>query len=241
MSAQDDLRNSEESHESFGMIGFARVAGGGGKRRLLFGSHLENHYETIQMTIKTAVRKHGLSRDWHHGIDTLIQVEMSPVQFSQLLTTMNFGDGVPCTIRYKAGQGYLEPVPDSYVPEPTKILNEAKSHFESLFQDIDTKSSEIDKILSKKTLSKQDKQRIKHLSNDIFAWAKANAPFIFRSFESSIEKVVTAAKAQVEEFALSTLIRAGMQKLIKNFELPEHFSSVTGELMPGKGIEKNGE
>jgi hypothetical protein len=237
MSLRDDFEKEEE-HESYGMVGFSRVHGcGGGTRRLLFGSHLANHHETIVMRVKTATRKHGLSHDWHHGDQELIEIEMSPAQFAQLLTSMNFGDGVPCTIRYLVGKGMMEPVPDSYVPEQVKILENVKVELEEMVGSLDGRRARLQEILSKKSINKGDREEIVKLSSDIWNWFESHAPFAFESFEESAEKVVTAAKSQVEEFALATLVKLGMEKLAERFQLSEHFGTKTSELPPPrKGV-----
>ena len=212
-----------EEHDSFGLIGFSRVSNGPG-RNLLFGSHLDRHHETIVMRVKTAERSHGLSHDWHHGRKELIEVEMSPMQFAQLLTTMNFGDGVPCTIRFLTGKGMIDPVPETHLPEQVKILQNVKKEAHEMVASMDERRQRLQEILSQKSLKKADREEIAVLSEAIFRWAENHIPFAFKSFEESAEKVVTAAKAQVEEFTLATLVKAGMEKLRDQFGLPGGFS-----------------
>lgn len=229
----DDYEHEE--HDSFGMIGFSRVTHSPG-RNLLFGSHLDRHHETIVMRVKTAERSHGLSHDWHHGRRELIEVEMSPMQFAQLLTSMNFGDGVPCTIRFLTGKGHIDPVPETHLPEQVKILQNVKREAQEMVASMDERRQRLQEILSQKTIKKSDREEIAVLSEAIFRWAEEHVPFAFKSFEESAEKVVTAAKAQVEEFALGALMKAGLEKLRERFALPDNFAAPR-ELPPetGKG------
>jgi hypothetical protein len=219
----------DEEHESFGMVSFHRQSGGGGQ---LFGSHLANHHETIVLEIKRGVRQHGLSHDWTHGRSQLIEVVLSPAQFAQLLTSMNFGDGVPCTIRRLLGK-QMEPVPASHEPEQVKILKGVKRELGEMVASMAGRRAELSTILAKKSIVKKDRERLAALTHDIFRWFESNGAFAFRSFEESAERVVTAAKAQVDEFVLATFIKAGMEKLTKQFELPESFSG-TRALPPKK-------
>jgi hypothetical protein len=226
---EDDFE-PDEKHESFGMVGFHRQSGG---NRRLFGSHLTNHHETIVLEIKRGVRQHGLSHDWTHGRKQLIEIVMSPAQFAQLLTTMNMGDGVPCTIRRLLGE-QMEPVPVTHEPEQVKILKGVRRDLAGMVASLAGRRAELAAILAKKTIVKKDREKIADLTHDIFQWFESNGAFAFRSFEESAEKVVTAAKAQVEDFVLSTLIKAGMEHLSEKFGLPEAFSK-TPELPPKQG------
>ena len=101
-----------ESHPAWGMVEFSRVEHGGPCR--LFGSSLTNHGTTIILRVWEASRKHDCGQDWYHGSirKELIAVEMSAAQFAGLLTTMNVGNGVPCTIRHVQGVQRPEVPPD---------------------------------------------------------------------------------------------------------------------------------
>lgn len=219
-----DWRDDEdvEEHPSFGVIGFSRVTHSLG-RNLLFGSHLDCHHETIVMRVKMAERSHHLSHDWIHGHRELIEVEMSPMQFAQLLTTINFGDGVPCTIRFLTGKGRIDPVPEEHLPEQVKILEGVKTEAHDLVGSMDDRRKRLQELLSKKSINKGDREEIATLSEGLFRWFEDCIPFAVESFEESVEKVVTAAKAQVEEFTLATLVKAGMEKLRDQFGLPGGF------------------
>ena len=212
----------KEKHPSFGMIGFSRVSNTS-RRNLLFGSPLDRHHETIVMRVKTAERNHHFNRDWFRGCQQLIEVEMSPMQFAQLLTTMNFGDGVPCTIRYTADNGMIGPVPDDYIPEQVMILEDVKRKADDLVGSMSERRRQLKNLLSKKNINKSDREEIARLSESLFRWLEEHIPFAFKSFEESAEKVVTAAKAQVEEFTFAVLVKAGMEKLKEKFGLPGGF------------------
>lgn len=224
----------KEEHPSFGMIGFSRVTNTS-RRNLLFGSPLDRHHETIVMRVKTAERDHHLSRDWFCGLEQLIEVEMSPMQFAQLLTTMNFGDGVPCTIRYTADKGRIDPVPGEYIPEQVMILEDVKQGTDDLVGSMSDRRKKLKELLSKKSISRSDREEIENLSESLFRWFEDHLPFAFKSFEESAEKVVTAAKAQVDEFMFAILIKTGMERLKEKFGLPGWFDHL--ELLPKKGGE----
>jgi hypothetical protein len=225
------LGEFKEEHPSFGMIGFSRVTNSLG-RNLLFGSPLDRHHETIVMRVMTAERGHHLGHDWFHGCKRLIEVEMSPMQFAQLLTTMNFGDGVPCTIRFVGDRGKIDPVPDEHISEQVMVFEDMRRDVDDLVGSMNERRRQLKSLLSKKYISKGDREEIARLSESIFLWFEEHIPFAFKSFEESAEKVVTAAKAQVEAFTLSVLVKAGMEKLKDKFGLPGGFEQ-NSNLPPG--------
>lgn len=213
-----------DKHPSFGIVQFSRTTGGHGR---LFGSHLEKHHETIRLRVSRGCRKHDLSHDWFYSGDLLLEVSMSPAQFAQLLTSVNFGSGVPCTIKFLSpeGEGRIESMPE-YESEQMKILKGFEENLASMIDGIPEKRKRLDELLGKKNLTKKDRKEISDLVRDIFMWFEGNAGFAFKSFEEAAERVVTAAKAQVEEFALSTLVKVGMSKLVEKFSLPGGFGGV---------------
>jgi len=220
-----------EEHESFGMLRICRMTGGG----RLFGSHLDNHRDKIQIVVSTAYRQHSLSRDRFFRDQELIELEMSPVQFAQAITTLNHGDGIPCTLKFVTGKGEIEPVPETHESEQVKVLKRFRSQVWELTSSIEGRQEELDRILSKKTLTKKDRERISWIFAELFKWFSSSAPFILKQFEESAERVVSAAKSQVEEFVTSTLIRAGMEKLAEGFELPRSFGQV--QQLPGDVVD----
>jgi hypothetical protein len=101
----------EYKHPSYGMIAFNRSMGGRPTR--LFGSPLEEHYGTVRVVIGTGTRIHESNMDRYHGSlrGEHIEVEMSAAQFAEVLTSMNQGSGIPCTIRYINGKPIEDPPP----------------------------------------------------------------------------------------------------------------------------------
>src|SRR6185312_8767541 len=85
-----------EEHESYGVVGFNRVTGNPGS---LFGSSI-NHSNFIRLRISRAAREWHLSTYWYRDREQLIELDLSAAQFADLITSMNVGVGVPCTLRY---------------------------------------------------------------------------------------------------------------------------------------------
>ena len=95
------------SHESYGMVQFSRITGRSGR---LFGSSLPDQGSFIRLRVVRADRRHHLGRDWYHGESkVLFEADLSNVQFAELITTMNHGQGAPCTLRFCDGKPMEKP------------------------------------------------------------------------------------------------------------------------------------
>ncbi len=196
------------THESYGIVSFNRITGGS---RRLFGSVLPGHSETIRFTVSRGERHHSLSRDWFFPRKNLIEVELSPAQFAELITTMNMGAGVPCTIKYLDGKTVEEPPMTDIEQEEirTGFGEEMKKLGNSLIE----LSNTVTEVISASRLSKQDREKILNGVAGLIQEVKSNLPFVETSFREATEKVVMAAKAEFEAFMVHSIARAGLTAL----------------------------
>ena len=201
-----------EKHPSWGMAVFSRITFAGKHR--LFGSSLENHGSSIVLTIREAQRKHDLSQDWLHSSSRLpvCEVEFSAAQFAALLTTMNIGDGVPCTIRYVDGKARPEP------PDDQREVERVQASFKDNLKEITSKLAELmkgaDEMLGRKEgLKVGDRKELRHRLDMIRQDIESNLPFVLKQFERATEKVTTSAKAEIDAFVTEAATRLGMERL----------------------------
>jgi hypothetical protein len=216
-------REKREAHPSFGVIGLYRQTTCGIQaRNKLFGSSLSDHPETIVIKLNRATRKHDLGRDWIYAdsIQPLFSVELSPAQFAAMITTMNVGDGVPCTVRV-LNREPVDEMPAEYETEAEKTRN---YYGDSLRERLDKLSSErkrLSQVLSKKKLTKKDKEEVAFMVEKVFRMFEGDAEFMLGQFERAAERVVVAAKGQVDAFITSTAARLGIEALREKFKAPE--------------------
>ena len=86
------------THESFGQIRFSRVNGDAN----FYGSELkQDHY--ISMEVHGSEMNRTDSKDWYFPRSLKLRLRMSSGQFSELITSLNNGSGVPCTLEYFNG------------------------------------------------------------------------------------------------------------------------------------------
>ncbi len=214
----DDINKAldeRETHPAFGKVGFARVQVGSGKthhRHRLFGSSIDTHHSTVLLRIHRASHVHYLSSDSIFADKQILEVELSEAQFSSLLTTMNVGDGVPCTIRYTEKDGVTPPLPHKD-PEVVRVKEGFSGKMEKMIDRVKKAVAGIREILDKPTIPKRDRKPLMEALYFLVQDLEANAPFIIEQFGEATEKVVRDAKADIDSFVTGVAIRTGLERL----------------------------
>jgi hypothetical protein len=213
-------KKTQEEHESFGMLGFSRTSNSPGLN--LFGSSVK-HRNTVVMTVKRATKLRDLNYDHYFGGETLIEIELSPMQFAEAITTLNVGDGIPCTIRRINNHG-VEDCPEETV----------RQRFEDEFADTCKESTkaaydlveEARNLLDQKTIRKSDCKNLIEVLQRLATNLSSNLPFVQSQFNESMDKVTTDAKTSVEAFFLHRINEIGVKSLQEGKSLLENNAPV---------------
>lgn len=213
------IEEEKEEHPSFGMVSFSRRTGNPGR---LFGSSLRTHESYVTLAVKTAVRIHSHGHDRYYGgtRGDLVEVDLSASQFAELLTTMNVGLGVPCTIRWVNEKRVPSP-PEEIELEADKVRSTFKKDMGKIGAKIEVERKKVQEILSKKSLSQADRKSIVDIFNTMTMNVVSNIPFMLEQFEEAAERVVQSAKAEVDSFVTSNVIAAGLRSLTENPQVPQ--------------------
>lgn len=198
------------SHESYGLVQFNRITG---SFRNLFGTNVDSN-NAIALRIKRAQVDRHLNSNWYHGRDEIIEVILSPNQFSELLTTMNHGNGVPCTIQYVEGKRMESP--PEHPSDVEKVREEFKERCEELDRTMNEFGQKIVSILGQKSIKKADKDEIISHLRMLHREVGSNFPFVLKCFNESTEEIVKDAKSVVDAFVTSTIAQAGIKSIQDN-------------------------
>lgn len=214
------MKTEEESeHPSYGIVSFSRVTGNPGT---LFGSKLGNHESYIELRVsrcKLIVDSSGEERVFGPMRGELIEVKMSAAQFSELITTMNIGMGVPCTIS-RVNLEEMERPPAREV-ESVRTRGAFKRTVESATRRASQLVEEARVILDKKSLLKSDREELMRKMEGVVMEIRQNAPFMFTIFEEAAEKVAKAAKAEVDNMLTHNLITRGLKAYAEEGHTPK--------------------
>lgn len=219
----------ESEHPSYGHVNFSRITGGNHR---LFGSAIRDHYCFIRLTVMPARLEHALHHDRTYAttLRPLIEVDMSAAQFAELLTSLNFGSGVPCTIRHANGKDIEDP------PEIETETERIRSSFVGDLADMGAKMSEYRKRIEELTAGMPAKKQLEiRLALDVITQQlTSNVPFIADQFNEATERVTTAAKAEIEAFALHAVTTAGIQALAGRADGAEIPAAPSQQLLRGE-------
>ena len=197
----------KQKHESYGMIGITHTTCGGAA---LFGSSIK-HDRMITLRIKRASVERSLHKEWYYGYEPIVEVQLSASQFAQFITTPNVGEGVPCTIKYVEGKRMEEP---PYRGQNEIFNDELQEKFNKALSDTDDLIRDANDMLdSKGPMKVADKKKLLGKLNGLVQHIKSNMPFLHKQFTRSMDKTVTAAKAEIEEFYTSTIMKLGKKAL----------------------------
>lgn len=214
-----------EKHESYGLVSINRVSG----FRRLFGSSIR-HQHFFSIRVMRGQRQAG---EWGEHFRTdgrvpIVSFDLSPAQFVELITTQNIGEGVPCTITDVEGVR-MDPTPDDAGSELKMMKEQFEARFTDTVASMGKKLKEVDALLEKKSLTKDDKVAIRSILNAGYRMMSDSAPHTLKIFGEHTEKMIAKGKLEVESFIMLAIQKAGI-KSIKDSD---------GRLVLGDGDDEN--
>lgn len=224
------FESEEVQHPAFGMVRFSNISG----EADLFGSAVK-HQHFISLTIMRGSYRHELGRDWYHSRGELIEVYLSASQFAELLTCMNIGSGVPCTIRHidYVDQGRI-PKQESEAKRVEKYMQD-KMH---MFADrLNGARAKAETILNKDgAITKTERKELLGAISSMFQEMRSNIPFYERSFAEAAEKLTQQAKTEIENFVNAKISQLGVEAL-KGMSGTDAVARLSGDLDKAATIE----
>jgi hypothetical protein len=191
-----------ERHPAWGLIGASRVQSSA-PGAVLFDSDIR-HMHTVVLRLHGAIRQRSLNRDWH-GADqraSIVEVEMSEAQWASFVSSMNVGDGVPCTIRARAKYDGDYNVPEApYDPRLAESMEEVRNAADKSLEAIREAFAAVE--------AKPTKANIRNLGI-VLRNAPSNMTFAAKSLSEHAENVVQRARADVEAMVLSKAQQLGL-------------------------------
>lgn len=207
-------KENEIQHESFGMMGFSRITAHG---EVLHGSELK-HNTIIAMRLHHAIKRREYGRDWHHAQSQIVEVYMSQNQFSEMITSMNMGDGIPVTIKATERDGHMES-PDFASPIELN-RSDFKEAAAGAVADAETLLATMRELLGKSgTVKKADREELIKKAEKVVREIGANMPYMEECFEKSMDGVVTDAKGTIEAFYQHRVVEAGLNALADGIQV----------------------
>jgi len=207
------MEEHKKIHPSFGQLSIHRITSGG---RVLYGSSLR-HTETIRMRLSSSEAHRSLNNTRYFPSKTLFEIEMSPQQFAQMITTMNRADGTPVTI-LRTQNGEVEGCPyenerETFSKEFKKDINDITSNARGLIK-------KAEELLNQKSVRKSDLRELLSVLRNLKTDLSSNLSFVETQFQEATDRAVSAGKHEIESFWQNTIENLGVQKLAEGMKAP---------------------
>lgn len=200
-----------KTHPSYGLVQFNRTSNGG--RTKLFGSAIKSHANTVRLSVSDNVQhiKGEFGDRYYASGAAIVEVELSAAQFAELITTMNIGQGVPCTIR-RLGFKSIEEPPDE-TSEADRMHGQFKAKMRAAGREFRDYVEGLPAKMEAMKIPAKHREAIMAPVARMLQEIESNAPFWLQMFEESSEKIVTTAKSEIEAFIISGIHAAGMKAI----------------------------
>lgn len=199
---------NEKKEDYMGMISWSRISCT--SARAHFGTEVKTS-NPISLKICTAKENRELSHNWYLSDKRIIEVEMSPIQWAEFLTSGNTS-GVPCTLKWLVGKGFMSE------PQETTLEEDYNKEVEESFNNFGDSFDKIAKILKEQiyTNKPMEKKALEELLREVGflkELATGNIKFVKESFKEDMSKIVTQAKAEFNAYVENRVREIGIEEL----------------------------
>jgi hypothetical protein len=207
--------DKQYAHPSFGMISVGRVSG----RVDLFGSSV-THDHFIRIRVAAGVKEQKYGRDWYHGRREILEVDLTPAQFAEMITNSS-GSGVPCTIRAREGkpveQFEREDDPRTTVHIRDEMLRMGKETATAL-ADFEAK---VDAMIAAKAITRKAGEEMKGFFYRPKQNLESNFAFYLGQLEEAADKIIHEKKLEHDAAVTGMITTAGIKALARQIEQAE--------------------
>lgn len=195
---------TQTTHPAFGVIGASRVNG----QAYLFGSDF-SHHGYVMIRVYEADLKRDLAHDWIHpkSLRPLIEVQLSESQWAAFVSTLNMGDGVPCTIDSVGG------VDRPALPAPPRRDDQFNRELVERLARAEQAVKDLGAAIGATSLSGKAKDELRGKLLAVSNNLTPNVEFVAKSFGKHVERTIDRAKTEVNAYLTQAVMRAGIAAL----------------------------
>lgn len=203
--------DKRETHPSYAQLSFSRINCNKDANDTLYGSAIR-HQTIISLKI---VPSEKCFSDYHERYFSsqrpYIEVHMSQAQFSEAITSMNMGSGVPVTLKSLRGE-IIPNCQELTIQEKTQ--RDLQNRLDKFVEKIKYYKVIAQDILDKKgTFNKDDKDKLRGIYDNIITEVSSNFPFLNECLQEALDKNTAAAKSDIEAFFLHVVTAIGLETI----------------------------
>jgi len=190
---EDETPQLPKEHPSYGTLSISKVHG---HESPCFGSPILQG-NTIHITLSQASLTRSLHEDRIYPKKELFRVEMTPQQFTDMLTSPNTGSGTPVTILRVLGE-QVEPTP--FISKLQQFDAELKHSIKEIHHEAKTGLAQIVELIGKSKLPQKEKTHITRLVESLNQSIESNLPFLSTIMAEEMDRVVGEAKTVIHAY-----------------------------------------
>ena len=196
---------------SAGMLGWNR--GTSSDALSFFGSRVKSR-EIITITLCSGENDRSLAGDSYFAKNTLFEVDMTPIQWAEFITTPNRGSGVPCTMSYTR-EGKLQKHERPETETESEVMeNEYRDVLEELRDTLTLmENSTVALEKGRGVLTVEARKRITDNMRRAYNLLTDSLPFLAKRFASNMEATVVECKSSVDAYVTRLVHETGLEQL----------------------------
>lgn len=215
---KDDNIN-EIQHPSFGLISVSRVTMGTG-HPMCGTDMMPTNVIRIRIN-RNCIQENNphLGRRvymGHNSYNDRVEVEMTYSQFSNLICTMNHGDGTPCNIINYGPDGEIPQFREHIDSEFEAQLNNTKQKLKNQHKYYEDARQKISELIEKLPKSKQ--ADILKVINNLEATITDSVPFFMSQVEEAASDIVARAKNEISHYMDVAVNNIGIKTIVDKSE-----------------------
>lgn len=190
-------------HPAFAQISVSRISG---------GAHLYGSDFLHQGYVKIKVAASKLHRDYSNdrpmaAMGSLIEVNMSEAQWATMVSSLNIGQGVQCTLVSKDGQS----IPGLPAPAPrqAQFAGEVRGRMDDAVKAL----KELEEMVLASGLSKAKQAELLSKARQAHSQITGNIDFVAEQFDEHMENTVQKAGIEINAWAQNVIQRAGLNAI----------------------------
>lgn len=199
----------KHEHPSYGTITVNRSSYSGAGADLFMSSVKNGTVVTLE--IRKAERTRGSTHsDRVFSLENVVEIEMTELQFAQMITSFGIGGGVPCTLKRVGAENIENCPPDTRFRE---FNAEIKLDADETSSDLDELRSMIDELVEQPRVNKSQIRDLAAKMDKVLRDLKSNVPYLAKQIQEHTDDVLQDAKAQIDGHILDRVHRLGLGSL----------------------------
>ena len=188
---------TRKAHPSYGVVTVHRATGNFDN---LFQSDVGGNSGIVLEIKRAEVFDSGLGDDHVQPREELIEVHLSPLQWAEVITSMNLGAGTPCTIHWFDGDHVEEPPREEALAH--RNARQFKEELDDLARFASAAGRRVEDILAKGGKMKAgDRDALAEIFRKLTKTITDSGPFMMKQTEQAVNRMVADAKATLTDHA----------------------------------------